>query len=484
MTRTTQANHLPESLLRLIQNPLFWVMLLAAVWQVSFYSNCESPYSGGDTVTYLVPSKNPRLLLGDIDFVRTPVYPCFIATIRYFAGEEKCLHGVVFVQQLISWISVFFFFHTARRLFKSTLVTVAVSLYYACHPAILNFNVVILTESLAVSCTVFAVFLLLSYLHHPGYGKAIMLGICVFLLIMLRPIFLVFLPIFLLLWTVRLIVVREHRFRETDLTGLWASLAALILVLGYCQLFKQKYGEFALSETSYRNQFYIVIQSGLYRHGSDPIINKQIAALWETWKKENPDKAEPESPWIYPKGGDSCFAGCLVFKEGLTKQTRLPKKFQYGRDTIRKNRLEFAWYSLGKFVGIKDDGVEWGYWFFKDPYMYKESLFNFFLLQLTFKSVYFLLLLEMVVLSVTFYFTRHIPWFWSVCWLLVTGIIFTAVVGSHSEWSRLVLPVLPLVILLVAKYVDFIVYAIKELCGQKIIQYLKEQNVLVESKIV
>jgi len=476
MTQMTQdphlANHLPERLLRLVRSPIFWVMLLAAVWQVSFYRNCASPFLFPDTHTYLTPSENPRLFRGDIDSWRTPIYPCFIAAIRYFSGEEQYLHGVVLVQQLISWISVYCFFHTARRLFKNTLVTAGVSLYYACHPAILGFNAGIYTESLAVSGTVFAVFLLISYLDHPGYGKAIMMGIVIFLLIMLRPSFLLFLPIFLLLWTVRLIVVREPRFRETDLTCLWASFAVLILVLGYCQLFKQKYGEFSLSDVVYFNQFCIVVQSGIYRHGSDPIINKQIEALWETWKKENPNEAESGPPWIYPKGGNVAFN---LYLTGDVGEEKIPflQKLKYARETIRKNRLDFAWYSIGKFIGIKNDGVEWGYWFFKEHRRYKESLFNFFILQLTFKSVYILLLLEMAVLSITLYFTRHVPWFWCVCWLLMTGTIFTAVVGSHDEWSRLVLPALPLVILLIAKYVDLFVYVIKKQRGQKIMQYLE-----------
>jgi len=475
MTQIAQANHLPERLLRLVRSPIFWVMLLATVWQMGFYSNCVSSFQHPDTLTYLIPSHNPRLLLGDIDQIRTPVYPCFIAAIRYFAGEEKCVHGVVLVQQLISWISVYFFFHTARKLFKSIFVTVGVSLYYACNPAILGFNVSMLTESLAVSGVVFAVFLLCSYLDRPSTSKAIMMGIAIFLLIMLRPIFLLFLPVFLLLWTVRLIVVREQRFRETDLTCLWASLAALILVLGYCQLFKQKYGEFSLSLVPYVNQLHIVVQSGLYRNGSDPITNKKIAALWETWKKENPHDAQPGSPWIYPKGGNDAFAFRLIFGTGAHKMRSFPLKWQYARETIRKNRLEFAWYSLGKFVGVNNNWFEPSLdWWLGNTSPSKRAFFEFFVLPLTFKSVYLLLMLEMAVLAITLYFTRHVLWFWCVCWLLMTGTIFMAVVGSGAECVRLVFPVLPLVMLLVAKYVDFIVYAIKELRGQKIIQYLKE----------
>ena len=235
--------------LRLVRSPILWVMLFAAGWQVFFYSNCESPlHDLYDTPTYLIASENPRLLLGDVDLIRTPGYPCFIAAIRHFSGKahiqyvteteivldhptKRLLHWVVFVQQIISWISVYFFFQTAKSLFKSTFVAAAASLYYACHPAILGYNVWLMTESLAVSGTVLTVWLFISYLHRPGYGKAVMMGIILFLLIMLRPFFIFFLPVFLLFWTARLIIVREHR--QQEMTGLCCALAALMLVLGY-----------------------------------------------------------------------------------------------------------------------------------------------------------------------------------------------------------------------------------------------------------
>jgi len=80
------------------------------------------------------------------------------------------------------------------------------------------------------------------------------------------------------------------------------------------------------------------------------------------------------------------------------------------------------------------------------------------------------------------YFTRHVPWFWCTCWLLITGVIFTAVVGAQHAFVRLTISAFPLVILLIAKYVDLVVYMVKELGGQKFIeytmQYLKEQNTL------
>ena len=456
-------------------------MLLALAWQVLFYSNCVSPHVYADAGDYIRLSKNPPLLRGEIDFWRTPGYPSFIAVAQHFSSTEaKALRRVVLAQQIISWISVYCFFYTARSLFKSTLIAAGASLCYACHPEILGFNVSLYSESLAVSGTVFAVWLLVAYLRRPGYGKAVMMGITVFLLIMLRPAFLCFLPIFLLFWTVRLIVVREHRFRE--MTGLCCAIAALMLVLGYCQLFKTKYGDFALSHVGYINQLFTIIHSGLYRNGSDPVINAKIESRFDIWKQKNPNQAKPDNPWLYSQEGSRAVCLGLWLEEG-DNILAWDEQIQYARETIRKNRLQFAKYSLGKFVGIKDDKFEtYRYTKYKKPY--KQSLFNLFDWGLTFQAVYFLLLLEAVVLSVIFYFTRRIPWFWSVYWLLIAGIIFTAIVGAPNDWQRLVISALPLVILLIAKYADLAVYVVRETCGKKIGEYLKESQVLPISTLV
>ena len=458
-------NKIQGILLRLLRSRVLWVMLIAALWQIYFYRLLALPFEYIDTKSYLEASTNPRLLLGEIDRMRTPVYPCFIAAIRFFFGEENLLHRIVFFQQLISWCCIYFFFHTAKYLVRSTTVVVGTSLYCACHPTILGFNAGILTESLSVSGTIFLGFLLVSYVQRPCYGKAISIGIVSFLLIMLRPTFLVCLPVFFLFWIARLLLNRERRLCET--VGLCSIIGALIFVLGYCQLFKQKHGEFGLTAVTYQaNQFMIVLQSGMYRNGSDPLINQQLTALEKSWKKENPG-AQPGEPWLFPTRNN----------RDLVRHIRkplfcTPEGGQYAKDTIRKNRLRFAFYSLGKFHGM----CNWRFDLWRhDLPGYTKTNPNF-ILKIRFQSVYVLLLLEVLVLGTAFYLTRRVPWFWCVCWLLIAGTIFTVVVGSYSDWSRLVIPALPLVILLIAKYVDLAAYVTKELCGKHVVQYLKEQS--------
>ena len=280
-------------------------------------------------------------------------------------------------------------------------------------------------------------------------------------------------------------MIREHRFREA--MGLLSIIGALILVLGYCQLHKQKFGVFNISSVSQVNQFHIILQSGLYRYGSDPAINEQLSLLVETWKKENPE-AIPGNRRIFRTGTNNDFLWKYIHgmpeyqRPGYTlSETGIKFPREYIKNTIRSNLFRYALYSLGKFYEIRKYGFE------ARIGKYKKKISTPFVLELKFQSVYVFLLLEIVTLVAVLYFARRIPWFWCVCWLLTAGTIFTAVVGAQGEWTRLVIPALPLVILLIAKYVDLFVYVIKEhlghymkeqcvLLGNYAVQYLKEQD--------
>jgi len=431
-------------------------MLIAAVYQIHVYPRYKAHFfSIWDAPSYLKASENLQWHFGGADELRTPVYPCFIATIRYFFDEDSFQKRVVLFQHLISWGCIGFFYHTAKHLFKNTAVAVGASLYCACHPSIMSWNHVIMSESLSVSGIVIISFLLVSYLLRPGYSKAVVIGAVVFLLIMLRPVFLILLPIFFVFWLARCIVYREHRSREA--AGLLSIIVALILVVGYCQLFKQKYGYFSISSVTFKNQAAVFVQSGLYRYGSDPAFNKRLIAAEKKWKQKPGKQSELRTGnaarWIYPTEINS-MGGTHYVLNAVSPVTRwygYDAEFRkYVRDSIRKNRLRYAGYLLGRFFGIFGDKFE------ETSLRGTKTPVPCFSLNLTFISVYVLLLLDTLTIALTLYYSRRIPWFWCISWLLITGTIFVAVVGAYEHFIRLVLPVLPLVILLIAKYVDLI----------------------------
>jgi hypothetical protein len=390
-----------------------------------------------------------------------------VKTLSWFA--------LFFFQQLIAWGCIWLFFHAAQRLFKSTAVAVGVSLYlvYLQSRDINNFQ--IMTESLSISGMMILGYLLFSYIRRPGYGKAMAMSTAVFLLIMLRPAFVFLLPVFLLLWLARFIMCRGDRFREA--TGLLSITVALVLVLGYCQLFKQKYGDFSLSDVTWVNQANILLQSGLYRYGSDPVINDLISTKVEEWKNLEPlerpakpkdpqKKQKPAKPlsaaeksWVYLTGID--IGGIHDIFSDLRNTINCK---EYVQETIRHNRVRYICYSLGKFIGLHNE-----------PFIRGIELPRF-------HTIYGLLLMEILTLAVTFYATRQVPWFWGVCWLVIAGMVFTAVVGAQGEWTRLVVPVVPFGFLLIAKYVDLIIYVLKEKehRGQRIVQYLQERSTVQE----
>lgn len=448
---------------KVLRSPLFWIMLVSLVFRCLYVSRHNEIVTTPDTKSYVSKQLVENLWKGQVDTIRTPVYPCFIDAIRSIFGEEKLLKRITVIQRIISFASIACFYWILSNVLKSRVLVILGSLYYGVFRLFCSYNMTILTESLSISCTVFLLGLTLLYVKRPNHAKAVVLGLLPFLFIMLRPSFVFLIPIFLLFFTFRMITDKQSRPIET--VGLFSVIFSLSLVFGYCHLVYRASGHFTPTTISYLNQYEIILDSTLYKNGSDPVINDLIQKHIDEYKIKYPEEIAPETLAFTFRSGLSLPGHWNVRKEMIPEWFNLEKIksgeyfdwINYSKETLRKNRWEFIQYNIGKFIEIGryyNIDTKW-----MDPG--RTILFRF-------GFVYCVLLIDLIALFYIAVFFRRISWFSWVTLFFVAGIVFTAIVGAQGDWSRLCVAALPPLFIIYGKYLDMAFLACENMLRVKV----------------
>ena len=119
-----------------------------------------------DTTSYI--DAWTSLQHGHLDSLRTPVYPVFLHALSIIFGQQHYLFIAICVQHLIFLVSLFFFYKLLTYFCGSKRMLFWLSLIYGCFPAISSWNNCILTESLAISGTVFLLYSTFKTYENPS----------------------------------------------------------------------------------------------------------------------------------------------------------------------------------------------------------------------------------------------------------------------------------------------------------------------------
>jgi hypothetical protein len=158
----------------LLHSPLFWVILFAAVVIGVRYAQRYVPFTGGDSPGYITCSeKITDILTGNIDTMRTPVYPAFLALCRIITGKENYLYTAVLLQYLLLLFSVYVLYATGTEIFCNRLFVAAACVIYtalalrAYSMPERVFPSCILTKTLAIVSIILFFYGLVSFVKKP-----------------------------------------------------------------------------------------------------------------------------------------------------------------------------------------------------------------------------------------------------------------------------------------------------------------------------
>ena len=357
----------------------------------------------GKIPTYTVPICNPVLVNDHI----------------IFSGQKSCPY-IVFSQLLIWLFAVSFFYISLKKCFSHSCIAFLSTLFIGNY--FLFDQRMIHTEPLALSMTLIMFSMLINHVHKPRYFLAICINVMAFLMVMLRPTFLIFYVLLLGFWLAQLLF--SHNNRKISALGILTLLLSSSLVYGYCELNRRNHGIFTISIVGTVNQSDILIRTGFYKYCG----NKEYVEFFD---KQNIDP--------------SAFTQEKV-QIAFIKEFGFPSLKEFTSDTIRNNFMAYALLTVKRM-----------YWDMK--------LSNF-------QVIYAVMLIELLMTLIISIYFRSFPWtrliFWLYCFSMLLGIYF----GSHCTFERLMIPALPIYFVICARYTDLLFVAYSK-PKTEFIQYLK-----------
>ena len=413
------------------------ILLFCLVYRSVYFRfiNNIALYYNADGVSYFTS--------GIFDLYRTPLYPLII---RLFESifKDNFMSNIVYFQQLISFLSIIPVFYFLKNTLKNNRIIIPATLIYSCIPYSLIQNVNINPESLCIAGSAFILFLVSYYVKKPQKSIAFCSGLFPFVLIMLKPTYLIVLCIMFLFFTGRFI------FRKNERRILYWGMSGLIIatsgVLGYCEMNKKQNGDYTLSKIALNNSLANIVISGAYKYGGDEELISII------------DSTKQRSYYL------SAF---LLNNEFINNYKISNKKFPKNlpptwdmEGCINTPDVDnYSYARLNKFV----KQCEYTKLYFK--YISKQFINAF----LYYDLLWFVIIFELIMMFLLFLEYKKILWTPVLCILFIIGQFITVVIGGIGDWDRLILPTYPFILLVFSFFIDMIWS-----CKKKLIEIISE----------
>lgn len=296
MTFTEQAKRaLPVSTI-VIASLLFYIYLSALNgYKIGFYDDSGSYFLAADV-----------FMRGEIDFLRTPLYP-LICRFAAWLSAPNAFTIIAVMQEAVFLCSIVAIFNAIATLGISRRIALFITSAYALCPVLFLYSNLIFTESLAISFSAFFVCTIANTL----FGKhqlaaAVTMPPLLFLMIMLRPFFVCFIPVaaIVLLYS---LYVNRHNIRHAVAIAS-ASACVAFALLGYCSWYYSTFGKFAFScvyelnrcNSLYYGDFMDSVE-GLtyYSYTTQPDINGDSISINLAWRWKPSDNYRKECEKVY-----------------------------------------------------------------------------------------------------------------------------------------------------------------------------------------
>ena len=396
---------------------LYWLsaiegLLLLLVFGVGIYN---------DSITYLNAWTN-CISCGTLAS-RTPVYPIFLGVINSIFGNVIAPYIVISLQYLIFLISIKCFYRSCRSILKSANIAYWLTAFYALFPSFTSWEISLLTEGLAISGSVFLLYSLLKFKFNKSWIHVFLVVWWTVFLIFLRPVFVYLLPLMIVVFLLAIFFYRN--LWKQAICGMIGILLICTTVFSYMKKYESQYGLFSLSDVSVLNQFFMARQYGVLKVG-DTDNTRFNQYLKESISKYGEEMDSKSMLWA-----ESGYVGHnfdLKELNGIVAQSTQKNKSSWIKGLLRRC-YDSAGYTLFK-VSIQPVG------FITTMFGLNIGLLN-------------ILLVILIIMIVKAYKRGESPWVSMSLLMLIASNLIVIEVGAQEEWSRLLLPSTPYVLLVV-----------------------------------
>jgi hypothetical protein len=427
--------------LKFFQKDIFWILLLAFTFRNIYQQLYGGVFYNADTVSYTYAANN--IFKGIIDELRTPGYPIFMRIVQIL-GDGNFLSDIITAQHVFSFLSIIPFYYICKSWIKSRVLVFFVSIIFALHPILLNYNNAIFPESILISSIVVLLYFISTLLKAFSWRKLVLAQLVLLWLIMLKPGMVV---LCVLINTTLFFHLYKNRGSHL-LPGFMGIIMIVFALLGgYCWLNEKQNEVFALSTVTHDNNFMNVILSSAYKEFPDQRLVSIIDTTIQTGKYytvyylnndfEKNKKRFESFPDYYP------------YTENMRSIQRIPgNSYGYDReniDSLVKRAMKTRSYS--------------SYLIWKFGAFAQRNFFGV-------RGVIIYLILMLDFLLITFFLFGKRKWKWFNIFLLISaaGLIVTSILAGIDDdtWERVLLPVIPFLLILIGIFIDNLYYLVKE----------------------
>jgi hypothetical protein len=432
-------------LVKILSYQLLWILVISFIIRLIYYSALLNTQAV-DSASYLTYHAN--ILKGETAALRTPVYPYFIKFIAWF-GTQTLIDNVITAQIILSFLSIILFYKIVLSCLNKRAVIFAACLVYGAMLPVINFDKLILTESLSAAFSLIFIYAIVSYLQKPACLKACAISLFVFIAIMLRPSFIYLLPLVITFFLLRWIVCKKEW--KMCSSGLIGSAIVILLILGYSNLNEKNAGFNGISVVSNNNEIDVITKAGIYNNGDDPEISAAIESNLQLIKA-NPGK--------------------IVYGINIMKRFNPDRMHKFIITSIMNQPFKYLHYIGLKLYVLRGERLFTNYANFKAGMLgEKISRIQYGLFSVRFFMLYIFIAIDLILIIALWIKRRSIPWFKIFLWLFIVGQLAVAVMGGYVDYQRLILPAIPALTILLFFYIDRLSLAIacasrkRILCG-------------------
>ncbi len=366
---------------------------------------------------------------------RTPVYPIIIRICYIVFGEVHFYSAIVAIQSIVSCISVAVFYQTLCLVFKHQRICFWAAVFYGACPSIYGWDSCILTESFALSGTVFFLYFIVRYIKTPRFAFGCASVFLMFVLTFLRPSFLLFDGLIFVFWVARWIFMKDERKLAALLCV--CSMAVFAFIGGYMVLFYQTFGYYSISDPMPRQSLIINIERSYYEYSTDEAYKADVLAAleanyWDAWYAAGDILEVYTEPEII----------------AITDEYINAYPLAYARDTF----VVMGELAEEKFKNYYEYNVNAWLYGLLPVYQVYEIVFA----TLRIGHLYVIMCAELIIAFVLWIKQKKIPWIHLGLAAFLCGIVLSSIVATCDEYPRTMVCALPLAYFSCASFASWV----------------------------
>lgn len=214
--------------------------------------------------------------------IRTPIYPFYLSVFHLFGNMNWAMYGQIF----FAAFSIPLFYLIIRKVIKLDWLAAVITAIIALDYQIINFQSIILTESLSVFLLLLSLHLHIATFDKKLRAKNFLLLVLVdLLLLFLRPSYIIFPAALYVLKIIFTYVLKRKRKYLRNLKYFYLGIGVnIVAVIAYCFLMSSFYGFFGMTKVSDVNLTGKVMQYGYLNPNLSPedhptIVQKAIESV-------------------------------------------------------------------------------------------------------------------------------------------------------------------------------------------------------------